>query len=95
MFVTPRDWQAMAQIEAAQMLGTPEAAAKLAEAKRYEMLADVVEQQHRDIKRLQVQVRQADERGDEAMRRVRDLEQVVGRLPGGLAVLERLAGIET
>ena len=52
MILTPRDWQAMAQREASDLLGTPEGAAKLAEAKRYGALADVIKQQHRDIERL-------------------------------------------
>lgn len=41
--LTPRDWQAIAQREAGELLGTPEGAAKLAEAKRYGMLADEIE----------------------------------------------------
>ena len=41
--LTPRDWQAMAQREASELLGTPEGAAKLAEAKRYGLLADEIE----------------------------------------------------
>lgn len=43
--LTPRDWQAQAQREAADLLGTPEGAAKLVEAKRYGMLADALEAQ--------------------------------------------------
>ena len=43
MNLTPRDWQAMAQREASELLGTPEGAAKLAEAKRYGALADEIE----------------------------------------------------
>ena len=56
MIFTPRDWQAMAQREASDLLGTPEGTAKLAEAKRYGALADVIEQQHRDIERLRAEV---------------------------------------
>ena len=51
MILTPRDWQAIAQREASELLGTSEGAARLAEAKRYGALADVIEQQHRDIER--------------------------------------------
>ena len=42
MNVTPRDWQAIAQREASELLGTLEGAAKLAEAKRYGVLADQI-----------------------------------------------------
>ena len=38
--LTPRDWQARAQLEASDLLGSPEGAAKLAEARRYGALAD-------------------------------------------------------
>lgn len=41
--LTPRDWQAQAQREAQELLGTPEGAAKLVEAKRYGMLADEID----------------------------------------------------
>lgn len=41
--LTPRDWQSIAQREASELLGTPEGAAKLVEAKRYGMLADEIE----------------------------------------------------
>lgn len=41
--LTPRDWQAQAQREAQELLGTPEGAAKLVEAKRYGVLADEIE----------------------------------------------------
>ena len=41
--LTPRDWQAQAQREASELLGTPEGAAKLVEAKRYGALADEIE----------------------------------------------------
>lgn len=41
--IRPRDWQLIAQREAAALLGTPEGAAKLAEAKRYEVLADKID----------------------------------------------------
>ena len=57
MILTPRDWQAIAQREAFDLLGTPEGAAKLAEANRYGALADVIEQQHRDIERLSAGVK--------------------------------------
>lgn len=40
--LTPRDWQAQAQREASELLGTPEGAAKLVEAKRYGSLADEI-----------------------------------------------------
>lgn len=43
MILTPRDWQAIAQREASDLLGTPEGAAKIAEAKRYGALADEIE----------------------------------------------------
>ncbi len=52
MILTPRDWQAFAQYQAIGLLGTHEGAEKLVEAKRYGALADVLEQQHRDIERL-------------------------------------------
>ena len=52
MILTPRDWQAIAQREASDLLGTQEGAAKLAEAKRYGALADMIEQQHKEIERL-------------------------------------------
>ena len=57
MILTPRDWQAIAQREASELLGTHEGAAKLAEAKRYGALADVIEQQNRDIDRLSARVK--------------------------------------
>ena len=41
---TPRDWQAIATREAAELLGTPEADARLAEARRYGLCADELEQ---------------------------------------------------
>lgn len=41
--ITPRDWQLIAQREAAALLGAPEGAAKLAEAKRYGVLADKID----------------------------------------------------
>jgi hypothetical protein len=44
--LTPRDWQAQAQREASELLGTPEGEAKLVEAKRYGMLADALDQNH-------------------------------------------------
>ena len=40
LFLTPRDWQAIAQREAIELLGTYECAAKVVEAKRYGALAD-------------------------------------------------------
>ena len=57
MILTPRDWQAMAQREASELLGTHQGASKLAEAKRYGALDDVIEQQHRDIERLSASVK--------------------------------------
>ena len=56
MILTPRDWQAFAQYQAIGLLGTHEGAEKLVEAKRYGALADVLEQQHRDIERLNAAV---------------------------------------
>jgi hypothetical protein len=47
--LTPRDWQAQAQREANELLGTPEGAAKLVEAKRYGMLADELERLNETI----------------------------------------------
>lgn len=41
--LAPRDWQAMALREAAELTGTPEGAARLAESKRYGALADEIE----------------------------------------------------
>jgi hypothetical protein len=41
--LTPRDWQADSLREANELLGTPEGAAKLVEAKRYGALADEIE----------------------------------------------------
>lgn len=41
--LTPRDWQAQAQREGNELLGTPEGAAKLVEAKRYGMLVDEID----------------------------------------------------
>ena len=41
--LTPRAWQQIAQQKALELAGTPEAAEKLAEAKRYGMLADEIE----------------------------------------------------
>ncbi len=72
MILTPRDWQAMAQREASELLGTPEGAAKLAEAKRYGALADVIEQQHRDIERLSGAVAAERERCKQAVRDTKD-----------------------
>lgn len=43
MLLKPRDWQQIAQRQATDMLGTPEAAEKLAEARRYGALADELE----------------------------------------------------
>ena len=43
LLLKPRDWQQIAQRQAADMLGTPEAAEKLAEARRYGALADELE----------------------------------------------------
>jgi len=43
MQITPRDWQQIALREASELLGTPEGAAKLAEANRYGALADEIE----------------------------------------------------
>ena len=57
MILTPRDWQAFAQYQAIGLLGTHEGAEKLVEAARYGMLADALEQQHRDIERLSVGVK--------------------------------------
>lgn len=45
--LTPRDWQAQAQLEASELLGTPEGAAKLVEAKRYGLMADALEGQQK------------------------------------------------
>ena len=50
--LTPRDWQADAMREASELLGTPEGAAKLVEARR--ALAD-------EIERLRASLRQATE----------------------------------
>lgn len=41
--LAPRDWQAMALREAAELTGTTEGAARLAESKRYGALADEIE----------------------------------------------------
>ena len=41
--LAPRDWQAMALREAAELTGTPEGSARLAESKRYGALADEIE----------------------------------------------------
>ena len=49
MILTPRDWQAVAQLEASDLLGTPEGATKLAEAKRYGALADELERLQREL----------------------------------------------
>lgn len=43
LLLKPRDWQQIAQRQASDMLGTPEAAEKLAEARRYGALADELE----------------------------------------------------
>lgn len=43
LLLKPRDWQQIAQRQATDMLGTPEAAEKLAEARRYGALADELE----------------------------------------------------
>lgn len=50
--LTPRDWQQIALGEAAELMGTPLAAAKLAEAKRYGALADALEAQRARIESL-------------------------------------------
>jgi hypothetical protein len=44
--LTPREWQRQAIVEAANLVGTDEYAAKIAEAKRYGMLADELELRH-------------------------------------------------
>ena len=41
--VTPRDWQLIAIQQAINLAGTPEAPAKFAEAKRYAVLAELIE----------------------------------------------------
>ena len=41
--LAPRDWQAIALREAAELTGAPEGAARLAESKRYAALADEIE----------------------------------------------------
>lgn len=53
--LTPRDWQAQAQREAQELIGTPECAAKLVEAKRYGMLADEIERLSLTLRRFQKQ----------------------------------------
>ena len=45
--LAPRDWQAMALREAAELTGTTEGAARLAESKRYGALADEIERLRR------------------------------------------------
>lgn len=52
--VTARDWQAIAQREAADLLGSPEALAKLAESKRYGALADQLHAQAKEIEALRI-----------------------------------------
>ena len=46
--LTPRDWQAIAQQKALELAGTPEAAEKLAESKRYGALADELDRLRAD-----------------------------------------------
>jgi hypothetical protein len=41
---TPYDWANIAQREAIELLGTPEGATKLAEAKRYLMCAELIKE---------------------------------------------------
>lgn len=50
--ITPRDWQHIAQQQAIELLGTPEADAKQAEAKRYGMLADEIDRLRDGYKRI-------------------------------------------
>lgn len=45
--LAPRDWQAMALREAAELTGTPEGSARLAESTRYAALADEIERLRR------------------------------------------------
>jgi hypothetical protein len=56
--LTPRDWQAVALYEAGELLGTPEGAAKLAEAKRYGALADELERLRSVVHGLMGEVKQ-------------------------------------
>jgi len=44
--LTPREWQRQAVAEAAALVGTPEYAAKMVEARRYGALADELELRH-------------------------------------------------
>lgn len=50
--LTPRDWQFIAQQKALELAGTPEAAEKLAESKRYGALADELDRLRSEVETL-------------------------------------------
>lgn len=48
--ITLKDWYAIALRQAAELAGTPEGAEKLTEAKRYELLLQVLTEQEQELK---------------------------------------------